>query len=569
MIPWIWFLTFQIDPLTAQLDAEMLLSQGKWKEARALLEQVYQETADPYFLTMLAEGAFDAQDYKTLLRIVERVEAKGDSIPSEVWDRALRAAYILDRKDWIEQRMDRILSMRDPNLLRLLADIFQNWDDYERSAHLYQQAFQVQQDPDILYYLGYALLEIGKVDSARQVFEELIQQGDTLRGAKGLALVYKKQGDQEKEREMLELAHKIQPGNPQVLFRLAQIYIQMKKFDQAYPLLEALIQFDPFAYPYRYLLAQTYYQDKRYRRAMVHLSTLVYLYPNRPNLHDLLARVWLEMRQPHLAIQEARKAYSLAKQPDQKRGYRSFLAFLYLVTRQPSEAISLLSYTPIPFLSDTEVIFLAEAYVMRRDTLRAVRVLAQSTRHRTDPTFLIEAAQRLYRWDRIDDAERIVQRVLAVDPENLDAHFLQALIATDKGDIETAEKAYTFLIERDSTDPTYYNNLGYLLLTTGRDLERARKLIARALEINPDEPAYLDSMGWYYFLVGNLGQAKSYLDRAYVKGGKRDWEILDHLGDLYARLGQQDEALRYYREALNFAPADAKEKIRKKIEALR
>ncbi len=568
MMLWGWMLILQLDPLTVQLDAEYLLAQGKWKEARLLLERAYRETPDAYFLKMLAEAAFDAQDYRYVLRVVEMAEARGDSIPVDVWDRALRAAFILGRRAWIQERMPRLEALRDPRIHRLLADIHQNWDDYATSARLYREAWAMEEDPDILNYLGYALLQIGKADSAREVFEDLIARGDTLRGAKGLALVYEKLGDQEKVLEALEMAHQASPGDPQVLYRLARLYIQMEKYAQAYPLLEALVNFDPFAYPYRYLLAQTYFRDRRYRRALEHLGMLAYLYPRRPEVHHLLARTLWALGKPQPAIREARQAYRQAREPQQRRSYRTFLAFLYLATRQPREAVELLRVTPLPFLSDTEVIFLAEAYAMQGDTLRAVRVLRTTTRHREDPGFLVEAAQRLHAWGKTRYAEAVVRRILRRDPEHLDAHFLLALIAADRGDVETARRAYEFLISRDSTNAIYYNNLGYLLLTTGGDLEEARRLIARALELNPDEPAYLDSMGWYYFLVGDLGQAKSYLDRAYLRGGKEDPEILEHLGDLYRRLGQREEAIRYYRDALKRAPARMKPRIREKLNAL-
>jgi len=565
-------LVFQVDPIAVQLDAENLLQAGRWKEARSLLERALRETGDPYFLTMLAEAGFDARDYGYLLRIVQEAAARGDSIPPEAWDRALRAAFLLNHRAWIRNQEPRILAMKNPDLIRLLADIHQNWDDYEVAVELYREALKFREDPDILNYLGYALLQVGKPDSAAVVFEALWGQGDTLRAAKGLALVRERQGDLEGAIRALEEARRASPGDPEVLYRLATLYLRKGKLQEAYPLLEALVNFDPFAYPYRLLLARTYFEDRRYWRALEHLSVLRTVHPHQAEVRDLLARTYWNLRQPNLAIAEAREAVRLARTPEKERTYRTFLVFLYLATRKPEEAIHLLSGIHPPFLSDTELIFLAEAYIQAGRTRKARDLLVRAVRFREDTAFLSSAAEQLYAIGALKDAEAVLRRMLSQDSTHRRGRFLLALIATDRGDVATARRMYESLLQdtavAESERATYANNLGYLLLTHGGDPEEARGYIELALKLRPDVPAYLDSMGWYYFLVGDLGQAKAFLDRAYINGGKDDPEILEHLGDLYLRLGDAGKALRFYREALRVASPKERKRIQGKLEGL-
>ncbi len=564
-------LVLQFDPFTVQLDAENLLQAGRWKEARTLLERAFRETGDPYFLKMLTEAGFDARDYRYVLRVVQEAEARGDSIPREAWDRALRAAFLLNRRAWIREHEPRILEMNDPDLIRLLADIHQNWDDYATAVRLYREALKYGKDPDILNYLGYALLQVGQPDSAAAVFEDL-RESDTLRAAKGLALVRERQGDLDGAIQALEEAHRVSPGDPEVLYRLAVLYLRKGKLQQAYPLLEALVNFDPFAYPYRLLLARTYFQDRRYRRALEHLAVLRTVHPRRAEVRDLLARTYWNLRQPARAIAEAREAVRLARTPEKRRTYRTFLVFLYLANQKPREAIRVLSRIHPPFLSDTEMIFLAEAYIQVGKPRKARDLLVQAVRFRNDTAFLASAAEQLYAIRALREAEIALRRLLALDSTNARGRFLLALIATDRQDVPTARRMYESLLQdttlSDSDRATYANNLGYLLLTTGGDLEEARQYIELALKLQPDVPAYLDSMGWYYFLVGDLGQAKAYLDRAYINGGKDDPEILEHLGDLYRRLGDLRKARRYYQEALRVASPDGSKRLREKLEDL-
>jgi Flp pilus assembly protein TadD len=65
----------------------------------------------------------------------------------------------------------------------------------------------------------------------------------------------------------------------------------------------------------------------------------------------------------------------------------------------------------------------------------------------------------------------------------------------------------------------------------------------------------LDSLGWAYFRSGDLKRAAGFLEQAgRLEPG--DPEILQHLGDLYARRQERDLALETYRRALTLSPPE-------------
>jgi Flp pilus assembly protein TadD len=71
-----------------------------------------------------------------------------------------------------------------------------------------------------------------------------------------------------------------------------------------------------------------------------------------------------------------------------------------------------------------------------------------------------------------------------------------------------------------------------------------------------------------YFQRGDYRKALEHLERAVELAGE-DPTVIEHLGDVYDRLGQHREALRVYRDALGYAEDAAQvERLRGKMAVL-
>ena len=95
-------------------------------------------------------------------------------------------------------------------------------------------------------------------------------------------------------------------------------------------------------------------------------------------------------------------------------------------------------------------------------------------------------------------------------------------------------------------------------------------LIEQALKGDPDNYAYLDSMAWVLFRQGKYEEAQRYINRA-LRESEQEMArgvIFEHQGDILMKLGQKSEALKAYREAMDytedddFDPKRVEEKIR-------
>ena len=73
----------------------------------------------------------------------------------------------------------------------------------------------------------------------------------------------------------------------------------------------------------------------------------------------------------------------------------------------------------------------------------------------------------------------------------------------------------------------------------------------------------MDSLGWTYFKMGKDELARIELEKA-VKFESESWEIQDHLGDIYLKIGMKNNAIGAWQKAKTLNPEN--KKIRQKIE---
>ena len=124
-----------------------------------------------------------------------------------------------------------------------------------------------------------------------------------------------------------------------------------------------------------------------------------------------------------------------------------------------------------------------------------------------------------------------------------------------------AEASLRRTLELEASHAPALNFLGYSMADDRVHLEEALDLVQRALEMDPWNGAYLDSLGWVYFQMGRFEEAREPLEAA-ARELPADAVVLEHLGDLYERRGQNDLAISAWGQALDNDPSD-----RAKIEA--
>lgn len=138
------------------------------------------------------------------------------------------------------------------------------------------------------------------------------------------------------------------------------------------------------------------------------------------------------------------------------------------------------------------------------------------------------------------------------------------------GEDEQAFEAYDSCLIYRPDDALVLNNYAYYLSLRKQDLDRAEQMSRRSLEKEGQNPTYLDTYAWILFQQRRYDEAKVYIDSVLVLLGDSatadDASLIEHAGDIYAKCGQTEQAVEYWKQALGLGQDNAllNKKIRKR-----
>ena len=178
---------------------------------------------------------------------------------------------------------------------------------------------------------------------------------------------------------------------------------------------------------------------------------------------------------------------------------------------------------------------------------------------------MMAAADAYGRLKKYDAAVRIARAAAAKFPESTDALFRLGSSLERGGQPAESEKVFLQLLALRPNDAATLNYLGYMWADQGVQLERAKEMLEKAVAREPRNAAYLDSLGWAYFRLGQIPDAEKNLREAYRREPS-DPTIEEHIGDLDARQGNVEGAIRHWEKALDLKseePDRVREKLRR------
>ncbi len=286
-----------------------------------------------------------------------------------------------------------------------------------------------------------------------------------------------------------------------------------------------------------YLRGLLYIQEGNYRFALKELRTVKSLDPNSVEIRIKIASVLFRLGE----ISQAIKELQAAKRLDPKNIELSLaLIFLYSYSQRDKE------------LEEEYEYFLKNARTLQPEDIKLAEYLAQFYFYKKN----------------LPEALKIYEKIVKDRPDYIEGIFFLGYLYEEAGRRKDAIAVWRQGLRLNSEFAPLLNALGYTYSQEGVNLEEAEKMILKALEKEPDNGAYLDSLGWVYFKMGDYLRAEEYLKKA--NSLLKDPEIYEHLGDLYLRLNNPDEAKKYYLEGLEFFPENKnlKEKL-KQLQAIK
>jgi tetratricopeptide (TPR) repeat protein len=216
----------------------------------------------------------------------------------------------------------------------------------------------------------------------------------------------------------------------------------------------------------------------------------------------------------------------------------------------------------------------------------------------------IQLATNLDALDRTDEGKKILERLIADRPNDLEAimalgnilrvrkEFNECADVYGKGiatlknpqrpnwlifyfrgicherskQWASAEVDFKRALELSPDQAHVLNYLGYSWIDQGINLEEGMRMIRRAVEQRPDDGYIVDSLGWAHYKIHEYDEAVKQLERA-VELKPEDPTINDHLGDAYWKVGRNLEATFQWAHARDLKPEP--EELKKIAEKLR
>jgi tetratricopeptide (TPR) repeat protein len=295
-------------------------------------------------------------------------------------------------------------------------------------------------------------------------------------------------------------------------------------------------------------LTEVYVAQKKYDEAISFLKASARLTDQNFEVLRLLATVYEKAGRADDAI-TTYKSYTAAS--PQNTGALYLLAVFYEKAAKIQEAMDLYSKiigAPSPAGVDNirllSYVNMSNIYVRQNRQADAIDLMTKAVAMVPERNWKAKLAQDLllhlvFLYDtagRGDEAETLLKKMLAADPDN----------------------------------PQANNYLGYFYADRGIHLDRAVELVNRALKVEPNSGAYLDSLAWALFKQAKAGGSPSLQDvlqkllqaaeRNKQEEGAEDPVILDHIAVVYFSLGQWEQAKARWTASLARAQELAKDR---------
>lgn len=212
----------------------------------------------------------------------------------------------------------------------------------------------------------------------------------------------------------------------------------------------------------------------------------------------------------------------------------------------------------------------AALYHSDNDYPKAIEVMQRSLKYHGDaPVIHRMLGQLYYLNDNSDIANAVAETKLAYDLSDSTDIKNRSEYLTAIGDfyyssqnMDSASVYYEKAIAMDPGNVMAKNNFAYHLSETSTDpetLAKAEKWSFETLIEDPNNPIYLDTYAWILFKQQDYKKAKEYIDRIInLPDDEKDItaEYYSHAGDIYYFNQLHDEALDFWKKALELTPDD-------------
>ncbi|MDA3880201.1 MAG: tetratricopeptide repeat protein [Prolixibacteraceae bacterium] len=459
----------------------------------------------------------------------------------------------------------------------LLAQIYQGNNEYSKAGEIY--AGLLQAEPDNVDYLYQSAMLSASSDQPKKALNAYNELERVVGYNEQIALarqqLYREMGENKKAYAEIQKLIDTFPDVPEYHGVMADMYKEDGKMEEALKHYHKVLEMDPSNGFVHFSLATFYLQDNKIDEGYSHarkgfsnpdvaIKTKIQLYLMLVNAPDAISLDDSDIEELVALIVEAH--------PDDARSY-SIMAD-YLIQQKRSEEARDYMLKALDVSSDNYQLW--EQLLMIDNELLDFESMAK---HSEKAISLFPSQPLLYVLNAVANLQlKEYQKVLkslesgqlyVADNKRMAGQFemYRAEAYYNLGEKEKAFSSFDKAIGINSENYMALNNYAYYLSELGVELEKAEVMSGRVVQVHPDNPTYLDTHAWVLFKKGEYRLAKFYMDTAMQNGGDESDVVIEHYGDIHYKLGDVENALKYWRQSLEMG--NSSKLLKKKIEEKR
>lgn len=233
---------------------------------------------------------------------------------------------------------------------------------------------------------------------------------------------------------------------------------------------------------------------------------------------------------------------------------RFYLGLIYMRKGEPAEAatefLEAIAIDPKKAAAYNNLGLALEAMGELDDSLRQFRKALDLSPEELVPK--INIAILLYRKKEYQQAREYLEQVEAKHPGLPLVHFLLGLLDIKAGDIDSAMGHWSQAQSTGRPNPAVENNLGAIWQARGQ-AEEAEKRYAAALKLAPASRTVLQNLSELYYKNSMVAKALEVMGRM-VEMDLAGSQDMARLGNLYFKQGQKEQAVVWWKKALELDP---------------
>lgn len=436
----------------------------------------------------------------------------------------------------------------------LLAQIYLHSGQFDKAAQAYRSILAIDSNHIASLYALAQIMERNRPFESLKLYERILtRQGPTWEVLLQVAQLNAVLQRYDKAADAFEQMLTLDPGNIVVQQNLADMYLRQKKYDKALSVVNDALEKSPDNLPLRATLVDIYLQQNEWKSARKEMETILAADSLDPDLHFRIGLAfYTQTLKDSSLVDDAISVFKKFEKayPSDWRAYL-YLGVLYRQIKKDSIAEEYLNKaTSSANWSGDSWWQLGWLYFDRQDFTETIRIMNKAKMYVPDDFRMYLLLGIAYnRAGKNEDSRVALERAHELNPT--DVNVLSSLGLTYDALKMHAESDSTY--ERAlRIDPDYalvLNNYAYSLSERNIHLDRAMKMSKRSLEKDSTNSSYLDTYGWILYQLGKYEEALVYIQKA-VDLGDASAVVLEHLGDVYAKLQRLDDAKKYWTKAL-------------------